>query len=303
MKSITSVISIAILMLGLAQNAVAQYSYDDDLYYDNRVTYELDGHMGAMNCLTDLGGGKGTGKKFIKDLNPGKSQFSGGIFLSAAYRYAIVLRAEATWGSVKADDKVLAKVKETTLGRYDRNLSFKSIVYEVMLAAEIHPRYFKKYKKGEKLPRLSPYLMGGVGYFSFNPKAKLNDLWIELQPLSTEGQGFSEYPNRKFYRLKQLNFPVGAGIKYKISPLFNFTAECVYRILHTDYLDDVSTRYIDQAVFSNHFMGEQLFQAQSLHDRQKELNAAHISTKDDIRGNPNNNDAYFTINLKLGVVF
>jgi hypothetical protein len=50
-------------------------------------------------------------------------------------------------------------------------------------------------------------------------------------------------------------------------------------------------------------MGEQLFQAQSLHDRQKELNAAHISTKDDIRGNPNNNDAYFTINLKLGVVF
>jgi len=303
MKSITSVISIAILMLGLAQNAVAQYSYDDDLYYDNRVTYELDGHMGAMNCLTDLGGGKGTGKKFIKDLNPGKSQFSGGIFLSAAYRYAIVLRAEATWGSVKADDKVLAKVKETTLGRYDRNLSFKSIVYEVMLAAEIHPRYFKKYKKGEKLPRLSPYLMGGVGYFSFNPKAKLNDLWIDLQPLSTEGQGFSEYPNRKFYRLKQLNFPVGAGIKYKISPLFNFTAECVYRILHTDYLDDVSTRYIDQAVFSNHFMGEQLFQAQSLHDRQKELNAAHISTKDDIRGNPNNNDAYFTINLKLGVVF
>ncbi len=287
----------------LTKTAVAQYSYDDDLYYDNRVTYELGGHMGAMNCLTDLGGGKGTGKKFIKDLNVGKSQFSGGIFLSAAYRYAVVLRAEATWGSVKADDKVLAKVKETTLGRYDRNLSFKSTVYEVMLAAEIHPRYFKKYKKGEKLPRLSPYLMGGVGYFSFNPKAKLNDLWIELQPLSTEGQGFSEYPNRKFYRLKQLNFPVGAGFKYKISPLFNFTAEYVYRILHTDYLDDVSTRYIDQAVFSNHFMGEQLFQAQSLHDRQKELNSAHVPGKDDIRGNPNNNDAYFTINLKLGVVF
>lgn len=303
MKRITSLISIAILMPGLTKTAVAQYSYDDDLYYDNRVTYELGGHMGAMNCLTDLGGGKGTGKKFIKDLNVGKSQFSGGIFLSAAYRYAVVLRAEATWGSVKADDKVLAKVKETTLGRYDRNLSFKSTVYEVMLAAEIHPRYFKKYKKGEKLPRLSPYLMGGVGYFSFNPKAKLNDLWIELQPLSTEGQGFSEYPNRKFYRLKQLNFPVGAGFKYKISPLFNFTAECVYRILHTDYLDDVSTRYIDQAVFSNHFMGEQLFQAQSLHDRQKELNSAHVPGKDDIRGNPNNNDAYFTINLKLGVVF
>ena len=290
-------------MLVSVQNAVAQYSYDDDLYYDNRVTYELGGSIGAMNCLTDLGGRKGVGKGFIKDLNAGKSQFSGGIFLSAAYRYAVVLRAEATWGTIKADDKILESVKETTLGRYDRNLSFKSTIYEVMLAAEIHPRYFKKYKKGEKLPRFSPYLMGGIGYFSFNPKAKLNDQWIELQPLSTEGQGFSEYSNRKEYRLKQLNFPIGAGFKYKLSPLFNFSAECVYRILHTDYLDDVSTRYIDQKVFSNHFIGEQLTQALLLNDRQKELNSTHVPIKNDIRGNPDNNDAYFTINLKLGFVF
>jgi hypothetical protein len=303
MKNITLVMSITMLMLGSVQNTVAQYSYGDDKYYDNRITYELGGTIGAMNCLTDLGGGKGTGKKFIKDLNVGKSQFSGGIFLSAAYRYAVVLRTEATWGSIKADDKVLEKVKASTLGRYDRNLSFKSTIYEVMLAAEIHPRYFKKYKKGEKLPRFSPYLMGGVGYFSFNPKAKLNDQWIELQPLSTEGQGFSEYPSRKPYRRRQLNFPVGAGFKYKLSPLFNFSAECVYRVLHTDYLDDVSSRYIDQYVFSNHFVGEQLFQALSLHDRQKELNPAHVPLKNDIRGNPNNNDAYFTINIKLGLVF
>ena len=290
-------------MLVSNQKTIAQYSYEDDLYYDNRVTYELGGSIGAMNCLTDLGGRKGVGKSFIKDLNTGKSQFSGGIFLSAAYRYAVVLRAEATWGTIKADDKILERVKETTLGRYDRNLSFKSTVYEVMLAVEIHPRYFKKYKKREKLPRFSPYLMGGIGYFSFNPKAKLNDLWIELQPLSTEGQGFSEYPNRKEYRLKQLNFPVGAGFKYKLSPLFNFSAECVYRILHTDYLDDVSTRYIDQNVFSNHFSGEQLYQALSLNDRQKELNPTHVPLKGDIRGNPDNNDAYFTINIKLGYVF
>lgn len=290
-------------MLCSVQNVIAQYSYDDDLYYDNRVTYELGGSLGAMNCLTDLGGRKGVGKGFIKDLNAGKSRFSGGIFLSAAYRYAVVLRAEATWGTIKADDKILESVKETTLGRYDRNLSFKSTIYEVMLAAEIHPRYFKKYKKGEKLPRFSPYLMGGIGYFSFNPKAKLNDQWIELQPLSTEGQGFSEYPTKKEYRLKQLNFPIGAGFKYKLSPLFNFSAECVYRILHTDYLDDVSTRYIDQNVFSKHFAGEQLTQVLLLNDRQKELNPSHIPLKDDIRGNPGNNDSYFTISLKLGVVF
>ena len=35
--------------------------------------------------------------------------------------------------------------------------------------------------------------------------------------LHTEGEGFAEYPDRKEYKLKQINFPVGAGIKYKIA--------------------------------------------------------------------------------------
>jgi opacity protein-like surface antigen len=303
MKRITAVIGIIVLLMSPAQKTYAQYSYEDELYHDNKITYELGGSIGAMNCFTDLGGGKGTGKNFVKDLNVGKTQFAGGIFLSAFYRYAVGIRAEATWGVVKGDDKVLEKVKASTLGRYDRNLSFKSTVYEVMLAVEIHPRFFKKFDKKDRLPRLSPYLMGGIGYFSFKPKAKLNGEWIELQPLSTEGQGFGEYPNRKEYRLKQLNFPVGIGVKYKLSPLFNFSAECVYRILNTDYLDDVSTRYIDQKVFSNHFIGDQLTNALLLNDRQKELNPGHAPIKNDIRGNPDNNDSYFTINIKLAYVF
>ncbi len=291
------------MLIGSTQKITAQYIYEDDLYYDNKVTYELGASIGAMNCLTDLGGRKGIGKKFIKDLNAGNTRFSGGIFLSAAYKYAVVLRAEATWGVIKADDKILESVKESTLGRYDRNLNFRSTVFEVMMVTEIHPRYFKNYSKGERLPRLSPYLLGGIGLFSFNPKTKLVDEWFELQPLSTEGQGFAEYPDRKPYKLIQLNFPVGMGFKYKLSPLFNISAEFVYRILSTDYLDDVSTRYIDQQVFSNYYTGQQLTNVLLLSDRQNELNPAHIPLKGEIRGNPDNNDAYFTINLKLGFVF
>ena len=303
MKSITAVIGILVLLMGPVQKLTAQYSHQDDLYHDNKVTYEIGGSIGAMNCLTDLGGGKGTGKKFIKDLNVKNTQFAGSVFLSAAYKYAVVLRGEMTWGVLKANDKVLEDVKVSTLGRYERNLSFRSTIHEFMLAVEIHPLYFKKYGAKDKLPRLSPYLMGGIGYFSFNPKAKLGDEWLELQPLSTEGQGFAEYPDRKFYRLKQLNFPLGAGIKYKLSNLFTVGMECVYRVLRTDYLDDVSTRYIDPAVFSNHFMGDQLTNVLALHDRQKELNPSHIPSKGEIRGNPDNNDSYFTINIKLGFMF
>ena len=45
----------------------------------------------------------------------------------------------------------------------------------------------------------------GVGYFSFNPQAKLGNRWIDLQPLSTEGQGFPEYPDRKAVASKPSN--------------------------------------------------------------------------------------------------
>jgi hypothetical protein len=44
------------------------------------------------------------------------------------------------------------------------------------------------------------------------------------------------------YKLIQTNIPLGGGIKYEPSALLNLRLEGVYRILMTDYLDDVSKR-------------------------------------------------------------
>jgi hypothetical protein len=304
MQKITLSLSVTVILLTVAtQHTFAQPDFSDDLYYDNKVTYELGGSLGIMNCLTDLGGGKGIGKKFIKDLNIGNTQSAGTIFLSAVYKNRFVLRGEATWGVVKASDAVLENKKESTGGRYERNLNFQSNIFEVAIITEIHPRFFRTYNKNEMLPRLSPYLLGGIGYFVFNPRAKLDGQWVDLQPMHTEGQGFEEYPHRKVYKLKQINFPVGAGVKYKLSPLFNFSAECVYRILNTDYLDDVSTTYIDKNLYPSYFSGPELDQALRLHNRQNEINPTLTTNVGDIRGNPNNNDAYFSINFKIGFIF
>jgi hypothetical protein len=145
--------------------------------------------------------------------------------------------------------------------------------------------------------------LGGIGYFNFNPRAKIQGEWVDLKPLSTEGQGFAEYPERKPYKLKQFNFPVGAGIKYKVTEVWNFSVECVYRILNTDYLDDVSTTYIDKNLYQNYFTVEQLNQALALYNRQNEITPAHTTKIGDIRGNPENKDAYFSINFKLAFLF
>jgi hypothetical protein len=126
-----------------------------------------------------------------------------------------------------------------------------------------------------------------------------------LQPLSTEGQGFSEYPDRKPYKLTQMNIPVGIGLRYELSPSFNLRAEFVHRTLFTDYLDDVSTRYINSATFSNYFTGRQLQDALDLsfNQRTNDNPVIYRKTENGIRGNAKNKDSYFTFNIKLGLTF
>lgn len=302
MKKTSFILSFLVLSTGFLNRLQAQYDFHNDLYYSKDYVYEIGASLGLMDCFTDLGGKKGTGSKYFKDYNFKNAQMGASIYATLLYRYAVGLRLEATFGNVKASDDVLKSVKETTSGRYDRNLSFRSKIIEISLIAEAHPLYFKRYKDEQALPRLSPYVMGGIGFFKFNPQAKLNGKWIDLKPLSTEGQGFSEYPDRKTYKLTQLLIPVGLGLKYKVTPELNLSMECATRILFTDYLDDVSTDYIDPAVFSNHFSGEKLANATKLSDRQQEIDPNHTTNIGWQRGNASNNDSYFTFSVKVAVL-
>lgn len=285
------------------QKTVAQYYFYDNNYYDSPILFEIGGSVGAMNCLTDLGGRKGIGKRFVKDLILRNTKLAGGIYASATYKNAVTLRVEGTWGKVQAYDSILKNVKTTTFGRYERNLSFRSNISEISAIAEIHPLFiFINWENREQdPPRLSPYLLAGIGYFSFNPQTKLNNRWVDLQPLRTEGQGFAEYPSRKPYALKQINYPVGIGAKYELSPLFNVRAEIVYRILTTDYLDDVSRWYIDPTLYANYFSGSKLTNALLLNDRHYEIDPGYVTFPGDQRGDPRDNDAFFTFNVKFGL--
>lgn len=300
MKRITFVISLVILFTGYTKKAAAQYYFYNDTYYDSPVLVELGGSIGAMNCLTDLGGKKGIGKRFVKDLNMGKTNFDGGIYLSAIYKYAIAFRLEAAFGKVSADDKVLkdVEVKDIARARYNRNCNFRSNITEFSLVTELHPLFiFIDYtERDQDPPRLSPYLLGGIGYFSFNPQAQYNNRWVDLQPLKTEGEGLTE--DRPNYKLKQINFPLGIGLKYELSSVVNVRGEFVYRVLRTDYLDDVSTTYVDPSVYATSGMSA-ANQALAFKLSDRQIN--HITGPGGKRGSPAEKDAYFTLNLKLGL--
>ncbi len=302
MKRLTFILSLVVLLSGYSKKAEAQYYFYNDTYYDNPLLFEIGGSIGVMNCLTDLGGKKGIGKRFIKDLNMGNNEIAGSVYFSAMYKYAIGVRLEATFGKVSANDAILASVPTTDIAkaRFNRNLSFQSNITEFSLMTEIHPLYIliDWTSRDVEPPRFSPYLLAGVGYFSFNPQTLLNNRLVDLQPLSTEGQGFKELPDRQPYKLKQINFPLGLGIKYELSSLINLRGEFVYRVLNTDYLDDVSTNYVDPTLYAtNGFTGAALNNALLLNDRQ--INP--ITGPGGKRGSPAEKDGYFSFNLKVGL--
>ncbi len=278
----------------------AQYYYYNNKYYDNPIVFELGVSTGVMNSFTDLGGKKGIGKPFVKDLRWKTAHQSFGIYGAVNFHDAIFVRLEATFGQVSGADSILKNVAPSTFGRYERNLSFKSPIQEAQLAVEVHPLFFKTNYDREP-PRLSPYVVAGVGNFSFDPQAKLNGQWYSLQPLHLEGQGFAEYPDSKEYKLNQFNILAGTGLKYEISPAFNARLEFVHRFLFTDYLDDVSRDYIDPTLFDHYLPTNLAAIAKQLYNRRGELNPSDAAPHDSQRGNPKNNDSYFTVQLKIGM--
>lgn len=276
--------------------ASAQFNSDFGTY----KIYSFEGGVstGIINSFTDIGGNEGLGKRFFKDFNFGNTLLNSSIFFGINYKDMLGLRLEGSFGNVNAYDSVLKNVANTTNGRYERNLNFKSKIVELSLLTEIYPIPLII---GNNPSVFSPYLVAGMGVFSFNPQTILNGRTVDLQPLSTEGEGFAEYPDRKPYKLTQINIPVGIGIKCEISPAISLKTEFLYRILFTDYLDDVSTNYIDPALFYKYFSGTKLADALALNDRRSKTDPNYPVNPygGQIRGNPKYNDAYFTFNLRL----
>ena len=299
MSQLKSIVCLWVIV-SFAHTTAAQYYFYDDERLETALLWEAGGSVGVMNCFTDLGGRKGIGKGFVKDLNRQHYNFAGGFYIGALFQQAIGGRLEATFGKVSASDKVLEGDRSAARARYQRNLHFRSRIAELALLAELHPLTFFQ-SSGQGPSYFSPYMIGGIGVFRFKPEAFTGQEWVALQPMRTEGQGFAQYPDRKPYQLTQVNFPLGIGVRYEVSALLNARLEVVHRILNTDYLDDVSREYIDPALFANNPAVPSAELAAQLADRRRELHPSTLTRAGEKRGNSAHNDAYFTVQVKLGL--
>jgi len=169
-----------------------------------------------------------------------------------------------------------------------RNLSFNTNVWELGLQGDFN---FYRFMPGEPDFRFTPYVTFGVSFFNYDPYAYLNGQKYFLRPLGTEGQAIDSL-HRNPYSSMAVAFPFGVGLKYSINDRINIGFEVVYRFTNTDYLDDVSTTYVDPSLFPLNPDGS-LSTAYLLSDRSYET-GDRIGIKGRERGNSQNKDNFVT---------
>jgi len=161
-----------------------------------------------------------------------QSHFAGGAGLSYDITNHFSVQTAVAFGTISANDKY---------GRNKfRNLNFTSGLTEVSAGVQ----YFMTPLSDHVL---TPYVFASVAIYHFNPYTNdTSGAKTFLKPLSTEGEGFIAGKNN--YSLTQFAIPFGAGVKFSLSDNVNVGLEIGYRKLFTDYIDDVSSTYVDQTL-------------------------------------------------------
>jgi hypothetical protein len=216
-----------------------------------KMRHEVFIGLGSTNFLGELGGSNTIGSHFIKDFDFKSSRW----LVQAGYGFkfaeAWAVKGSIFYGRLYGNDEFSLEAS-----RNSRDLSFRSPIIEMSATVDfsiIKERYGHRYDlrriKGKgNLPNL--YIFTGISGLYFNPKAQYTDgNWYALQPLGTEGQGV--VPTREKYSRVTMAVPMGLGLNYLIDSNFGIGFEYGLRLSFSDYMDDVSTTYVDPSLFAD----------------------------------------------------
>jgi hypothetical protein len=225
--------------------------------------------------------GSGSANYFGDLVNPGewgKTRYNILVGAELYFTPRVSARTELVYFRLAGDDA------QADDDRIERNLSFFSGNLEFSVGGTVSllklgERYYQR-------PRVNVYGFAGIGLLYTNPKAEReNGENVTLKPLQTELVNYSRV---------QPVIPYGIGVKYMPHPFYNVIVEFGYRTTFTDYLDDVSsTRYVDPDLLKNDL-------AREMADRRRERDPDYpVKPGLGKRGNPNNNDGYMLLNVKV----
>lgn len=186
--------------------------------------WELGGHLGIGYYFGDLN------TRF--DL--GLPRPSGGLVGKFNFNARTSVRMGLHYTMIEAKDSRSSNTYEQV-----RNLSFRSHVGEFQALLELN---FLPIVHGDAEKFWSPYLILGGSFLYFDPSTQYQDSWVRLRPLGTEGQAVGQE-----YLPIHGALVYGVGFKFNLNMKWTLFAEVNARAALTDYIDDVSTTYPDNA--------------------------------------------------------
>ncbi len=270
----------------------------------NRPQKQITFAIGASNFLGELGGANQIGTFFVKDLEFSTTKPSAALGYRYKFNQLFALSGGFHYLAVKGNDNLT-----TEPFRQNRNLSFKSNIFELSIQGEIYftkeqqgHLYRIKNAKGRKSYKLQVYAFGGIGGFYFNPKAQYHGKWVALQPLGTEGQGLPDGPKK--YSRVSICIPYGLGVSEAIGKEWSIGIEFGIRKTFTDYIDDVSGNYYDNNVIrqQNGAMAADLADPSLAHYPASlggDATGLNQTVAGQQRGDPTHKDAYMFTNITV----
>ncbi len=154
-------------------------------------------------------------------LEFGETNLAWGLFVRYNFDEKFAARVNFNNGQISGDDQ-----NGTEEWRKERNLSFRSTIYEFSLIGEWNLFGQAAYSSsGIFESSLTPYFLLGVGLVKFN--------------VAAEGDGLAEeeeFPN------VFVSVPIGGGLKYHFQERVTLGAELAFRPAFGDYLDGVSQK-------------------------------------------------------------
>jgi len=197
------------------------------------------------------------------------------------------LLSNLTYGKVGASDSYAHQADLRA-----RNLSFQTAIGEWNVLVEYNLFDLRSHK-------ITPYVFAGAAVYHFNPYAyDTTGKKVYLRPLSTEGEGLAQYPDRKEYALTQMAIPFGGGIKFRITDRVTLAYEIGVRKLFTDHLDDVSNSYISESAL----LAAKGPEAVEMAYRGNELkDGPAYPAAGTPRGGPHHNDWYYMSGLRVTI--
>ena len=241
--------------------------------------------LSATAQRLEIGAWLGT-THYFGDLNPNlglnRPGIAGGGLLRYNFNPRISGKIGVSYGKISAYDS-----DSDSPFQKARNLSFRSDIFDATAQLEFN---FMRYVHGSRDETFSPYMLLGFGVFTFSPQTQYQGKWISLAQLGTEGQYIGAE-----YSLVQPHIAYGMGIKWDLTREWAMNFELSSRKLFTDYLDDVSGNYTDNANLRS-LRGDL---AVALADRSAYKNDGKIGQPTRQRGDGLNEDTYIMVGLAL----